>query len=144
MGQSENILLNRLLKKTKLSYDSELDEIITFYKTVLELERSKEPDITTVYPYSLHFKDNDNDVILIDLPCDLNFTKAFLANRRVTYHKDLYVGLPVTLKGAQGQVTMFSLTVNYDDLEGYDPDENLCQLGFPTSRWKVATLMNLN
>lgn len=64
MGQSENILLNRLLKKTKLSYDSELDEIITFYKTVLELERSKEPDITTVYPYSLHFKDNDNDVIL--------------------------------------------------------------------------------
>ncbi len=125
MGQSENILLNRLLKKTKLSYDSELDEIITFYKTVLELERSKEPDITTVYPYSLHFKDNDNDVILIDLPCDLNFTKAFLANRRVTYHKDLYVGLPVTLKGAQGQVTMFSLTVNYDDLEGYDPDENL-------------------
>ena len=84
MKQSENISLKRLLRKTKDFHSSELDKIIGFYKTVLELERSKEPDIATYYPYTLHFKDNDSGIILIDLPCNVNFTKAFLAKRALT------------------------------------------------------------
>ena len=125
MKQSENILLKRVLRKTRVSHFSELDKIIGFYKTILELERSKEPDITTYYPYALHFKDNDSDVILIDLPCNLNFTKAFLDNKDLTFPKDLYVGLPIVRKDKAGQTVIFSLTVDYDDLKGYDPYENL-------------------
>ncbi|MDE6560733.1 MAG: AAA family ATPase [Muribaculaceae bacterium] len=125
MKQSENILLKRVLRKTKVSQFSELDKIIGFYKTILELERSKEPDIATYYPYALHFKDNDSDVMLIDLPCNLNFTKAFLENRNLIFPKDLYVGLPVVRKDKSGQIVVFSLTVDYDDLKGYDPYENL-------------------
>lgn len=125
MKQSENILLKRVLRKTRVSHFSELDKIIGFYKTILELERSKEPDITTYYPYALHFKDNDGDVMLIDLPCNLNFTKAFLDNKDLTFPKDLYVGLPIVRKDKAGQTVIFSLTVDYDDLKGYDPYENL-------------------
>ena len=124
MKQSENISLKRLLRKTKDFHSSELDKIIGFYKTVLELERSKEPDIATYYPYTLHFKDNDSGIILIDLPCNVNFTKAFLDNRELTFPKDLYVGLPIIRKD-KPEVIAFSLTVDYDDLKGYDPYENL-------------------
>lgn len=125
MKQSENISLKRLLRNTKDFHSSELDKIIGFYKTVLELERSKEPDIDTYYPYTLHFKDNDGGIILIDLPCNVNFTKAFLDNRELTFPKDLYVGLPIIRKDKPGQVIAFSLTIDYDDLKGYDPYENL-------------------
>lgn len=125
MKQSDNISLKRLLSKTRVSHATELDKIIGFYKTILELERSKEPDIATYYPYALHFKDNDSDVLLIDLPCNVNFTKVFLDNKDLTFPKDLYVGLPVIRKDKTGQVVVFSLTVDYDDLKGYDPYENL-------------------
>lgn len=125
MKQSDNISLKRLLRKTRVSHASELDKIIGFYKTILELERSKEPDIATYYPYALHFKDNDSDVMLIDLPCNVNFTKAFLDNRDLTFPKDLYIGIPVIRKDKPGQVIVFSLTIDYDDLKGYDPYENL-------------------
>ena len=50
MKQSDNISLKRLLRKTKVSHFSELDNIIGFYKTILEFERGKEPDIATYYP----------------------------------------------------------------------------------------------
>lgn len=125
MKPSENISLKRLLRKTKDFHPSELDKIIGFYKTVLELERSKEPDIASYYPYTLHFKDNNGGIILIDLPCNVNFTKVFLDNRELTFPKDLYVGLPIIRKDKPGQVIAFSLTIDYDDLKGYDPYENL-------------------
>ena len=125
MKQSENILLKRVLTKTKVSQFSELDKIIGFYKTIVELERSKEPDIETCFPYALHFKENDRDVMLIDLPCNSNFTNKFLDNRTELYPKNLYVGLPVIRKDKVGQIIAFSLTVDYDDLKGYDPYENL-------------------
>lgn len=125
MKQSDNISLKRLLRKTRISHATELDKIIGFYKTILELERSKEPDIATYYSYALHFKDNDSDVMLIDLPCNVNFTKVFLDNRDLTFPKDLYIGIPVIRKDKPGQVIVFSLTIDYDDLKGYDPYENL-------------------
>lgn len=125
MKQSDNISLKRLLRKMRVSHASELDRIIEFYKTILELERSKEPEIATYYPYALHFKDNDSDVMLIDLPCNVNFTKVFLDNRDLTFPKDLYIGIPVIRKDKPGSVIVFSLTVDYDDLKGYDPYENL-------------------
>lgn len=125
MKQSDNRYLRRLLKNDMDSSDSELEKIVSFYKTILELERIKEPDITTFYPYTIHFKDNDSDVMLIDLPCNPDFTKAFNDNRNLTFPKDLYVGLPIILNNKIGQVIVFSLTIDYTDLKGYDPSEAL-------------------
>ncbi len=125
MKQSENLILKRLLRKTIGPYFSELDKIIGFYKTILELERSKEPDIAAYYPYALHFKDNDSDVMLIDMPCNVNFTKVFLDNKDQSFPKDLYVGIPVIRKDKPGQIIAFSVTVDYDDLKGFDPYDNL-------------------
>lgn len=125
MKQSDNLVLSRLLKKTKTTYISELDRIIGFYKTILELERSKEPDIATYYPYALHFKDDDGNVMLIDLPCNASFTKAFLDNRELTFPKDLYVGLPIVFKDKTEQIIAFSTTIDYSDLKDYDPYESL-------------------
>lgn len=121
----ENILLKRILKKYNTPHLSEMDRIVVFFKAILELERSKEPDISNYFPYEIHTKDNDNSIILIDLPCNTNFTKDFLDNRNLTFPKDLYVGLPITRKDKSGQVIAFSLIVDYDDLKGYDPYENL-------------------
>lgn len=121
----DNIHLKRILKKYNTSHLSEMDRIIAFYKTILELERSKEPDITNYYPYEIHTKDNNNGIILIDFPCNTNFTKAFLDNRDLTFPKDLYVGLPITRKDKTGQIIAFSLTIDYEDLKGFDPYENL-------------------
>lgn len=125
MKQSDNLVLSRLLKKTKITYLTELERIIGFFKTILELERSKEPDIATYYSYALHFKKDDSDVILIDLPCNVSFTKAFLDNRELTFPKDLYVGLPIVYKDKAGQIITFSTTIDYSDLKEYDPYENL-------------------
>lgn len=120
-----NVLLQRLLRKIDGSNCSEMERIISFYKTVLELERSKEPDITTFYPYALHFAENDRSVILIDLPCNENFTKVFLDNRNITYPKDLYVGLQIVKTNIATSIIAFSTTIDYEDLKGYDPYENL-------------------
>lgn len=125
MKQSDNLVLSRLLKKTRTTYISELDRIIGFYKTILELERSKEPDIASYYPYDLHFKDGDSDVMLIDMPCNVSFTKAFLDNRELTFPKDLYVGLPIVFKDKAESVIAFSTTIDYSDLKDYDPYESL-------------------
>lgn len=119
--------LDRLLQNVKISQTSELDNIIGFYKAILELERIKEPYITTYYPYQLHFKSDDNEVILIDLECDMNFTEKFLDNRKQTHPKDLYIGIPVIRKDdtAEQQINIFSLSVDYNDLNGYNPQEQL-------------------
>ncbi|MDD6622779.1 MAG: AAA domain-containing protein [Bacteroidales bacterium] len=125
MKQTENISLKRLLRKTNNPYHSELDKIISFYKTILELERCKEPDVSTYYPFTLHFKGNDSSILLLDLPCNANFTKAFIDNRELTFPKDLYIGLPIIFKDKPGQVIAFSLTIDYADLKGFDPYKNL-------------------
>ena len=125
MKEIDNILLKRLLKKPINPTTSEIDKIIGFYKTILELEGSKEPDISTYYSYEMHFKNDDRDVILIDLPCNQNFTKVFFDNIDQTFPKDLYVGLPLIRKDKTGDIIAFSMTIAYDDLKGYDPYENL-------------------
>ena len=120
-----SVLLQRLLNKIDSCNNSEMDRIISFYKTVLELERSKEPDIATYFPYSLHLNENDRSVILIDLPCNENFTKVFLDNRNITYPKDLYVGLQIVKTNIATSIIAFSTTIDYEDLKGYDPYEDL-------------------
>lgn len=125
MKQSENILLTRLLAKTAVSHNRKMDNILGFYKTVLELERIKEPDITTYYPYALHFKDDARDVALIDMPCNNSFLNAFLENRRQQFPKDLYIGLAIIRKDCLKQTVLFSLTIDNDDLKDFDPYEQL-------------------
>lgn len=122
MSQSE--ILNRLLRNTSVSHFPELDKIIFFYKTILELERSKEPDIIRYYPYDLHFEDNDGNIMLINLPCNSDFTREFLQNRIQTFPKDLYIGLPIIRQDKPRQIIAFSLTVDYEDLREYDPSQN--------------------
>ncbi len=125
MKQTNNIVLQKLLKKTIASSSSKLENRIGFYKTILELERSKEPDIATYYSYELHFKDNDSNIILIDMPCNIKFTEKFEENRKVKFPQDLYVGIAVSLKDKPEPIVAFSVTVNYEDLNGFDPYEYL-------------------
>lgn len=125
MRPSEIQQLNRAINKTQINSDDELSKIIRFYKTVLELERIKEPEIENYYPYEIHFKENDSNVILIDLPCNSDYTKVYFENKCQTFQKDLFVGLPVVCNGNPQPFIAFSLTVNHDALNGYAPYENL-------------------
>lgn len=125
MKEFESVILRRLLKKINVSHLSELDRNLWFYKTVLELERIKEPDILDLYSYLLHFKSNDRDVMLLDLPCNLTFTKAFLDNRNLTFPKDLYISLSIINRDRTNQMILLSQTIDYAALNGYDPYDNL-------------------
>lgn len=132
MNQSDNIILKRVLNRTKASSLTGVDKLIGFYRTILELERSKEPDIAMFYPYALHFKDDDSNVMLIDLPCNHSLLDAFEKNKDLTFPKDLFIGLPIVRNGKAGHIIAFSATIDYSDLKGFDPYESL--LPFRLSR----------
>lgn len=121
---NENIILNRILNKVNVTGYSELDKILEFYRTVIELERSKEPDIKNFYPYPIHFQENGKEnIILIDFPCNKVFYKNFKDNRTEKWPKDLYIGLTVTVKTTPYRLVC--TVINNDDLKYFDPDSEL-------------------
>lgn len=125
MNKSDNTALKYILKKIKTVYTSDLDKAIGFYKTILELERKKEPNIDAFYPYDLHFMNDDSAIILIDMPCNANFTKSFLENKALASPKDLFVGLPIIHTDKQVQIVTFGVTIDHDDLKEFDPYQQL-------------------
>ena len=54
------------------------ENILSFYRLVIELERSKEPDIEQYYDYAIHYK--NEKLIIVDFPCNKDFLLAFEKN----------------------------------------------------------------
>lgn len=123
-NKKDSVVLKRLLSRIDAKDLSELDKIILFYRTVIELERSKEPDIKNYYPYPINFLNNGKDnVLLIDLPCNKPFLREFSENQTVKYNKDLYVGLNV--KVGEKNYQLLNNVVDWKDLKGFLPESQL-------------------
>ena len=85
MSENKNNILKKILPiPIALSLT---DRIIQFYKTVIELEQRKEPEIKTFYPYSCD-EITPTDLLSIHLPQNEDFKKLFEENKQQPF---LYV-----------------------------------------------------
>ncbi|MCF0256414.1 MAG: AAA family ATPase [Bacteroides heparinolyticus] len=140
MAHTDNIILKRLLANTHVPI-SELDRVLAFYRTVLELEHRKEPKISTYYSYPLHFMDKDRSVMLIDLPCNAGCFKEFYKNKNQSSPRNLYIGLAINVPSKNKSFVVFGTTIEYKDLYGYNPNNELLPIGI--NRLSVDT-RNIN
>ena len=139
-------MIQRLLMNIDKSALSEKERLLQFYKSNVELEQMKEPDISKYYPYPVNLKEDDNSTILIDLPCNKEYLNLFEENRdrqRVIWPKNLYMGLCMTLRGEAYHVLCFH--VPFDQIKGIKIDEELlpCRITSLSVNPKVAAKLLL-
>jgi len=123
-SETSNIVLQRILKNVSVKGKTEVDKILTFYRTSVELERLKEPEIKDFYKYPINFIENGNDdTFLIDLPCNKDFLRMYCDNTKDKWPKDLYVGLSVQIENTIYR--LLSTVINYDDFKEFQPEDEL-------------------
>lgn len=110
------LMLEKILNKVdpvKLNLN---DKIIQFYKSVIELEQQKEPEINAFYQYPI--SDKSNNVISLDLQKNTDFFLEFNKNKDnaiTKWPKDLFVGLKATLN--EKSYLLMSYIIPYDDIK---------------------------
>lgn len=123
----DSIVLKRLLNRFDLnSCESELERKLAFYKIIIDYERCKEPDIQNYYEYPINYKEGNESLILIDIPCNDDFKKVFEENldrTRTKFPKDLYISLQVFVNNKSYK--LLNIVVVYDDFKGFNPEEEL-------------------
>lgn len=108
---------------------SVIDKILLFYKMVLELERSKEPQIQNVYEYEWGNK-NEN-TFLLDLSQNQQFVGFYEDNlnpAKTKWPANLYVGLRISLNDQKYR--LFNNIINISDLKDFDIQKNLLPISF--------------
>lgn len=139
-------MIQRLLMKIDKSALTEKERLLQFYKSNVELEQMKEPDISNYYAYPINLKEDDHSTILIDLPCNKDFLNLFEENRdrrRVIWPENLYMGLCMTLRGEAYHVLCFH--VPFDQVKAIDVEEELlpCRITSLSVNPKVAAKLLL-
>lgn len=123
--QNNKILQNRNLKKLLQSIDSTnynaTEKALYFYKLVIDLERSKEPDIIEYYDYPINYK-NDS-LMLVDLPCNHKFNAVFTDNLKVKFNKDLNISIIVVVEGKDYR--LLNMVIPFDEIKAIDIDKEL-------------------
>lgn len=120
----DNIALQRILNKVTPNTFDTTENILSFYKLVIELERSKEPDIDQYFDYAIHYK--NEKLIVVDFPCNKEFWAAFEKNRDVhltRWPKDLYVGLLIKTGGRAYR--LLNMVIAFDDIKTIKIEDEL-------------------
>lgn len=120
----DNITLQRILNRTTPNPFDITENILSFYRLVIELERSKEPDIEQYYDYAIHYK--NEKLIIVDFPCNKDFWLAFEKNRdaRLTrWPKDLYAGLLIKTGGRAFR--LLNMVIAFDDIKAIKIEDEL-------------------
>ena len=113
------LMLEKILSKIDANGLTQIDKIIQFYKTVIELEQCKEPEIKTFFQYPI--SEIKSDVISLDLQMNKDFYQEFKKNSDGTitrWPKDLFVGLKATL--GEKSYLLMSYIIPYDDIKDID------------------------
>jgi superfamily I DNA and/or RNA helicase len=113
------LMLENFLSKVNPTVLNPIDKIIQFYKTVIELEQQKEPEISALFQYPI--KDRKNDVISLDLQMNKDFYQEFKRNADAgitKWPKDLFVGLKATLN--EKSYLLLSYIIPYDEIRDID------------------------
>ena len=120
----DNIALQRILNKVTPNAFDTTENILSFYKLVIELERSKEPDIDQYFDYAIHYK--NEKLIVVDFPCNKEFWAAFERNRDVhltRWPKDVYVGLLIKTGGRAYR--LLNMVIAFDDIKTIKIEDEL-------------------
>jgi len=115
-------MIEKILNKINPSEMNSMDRIIQFYKTVVELERQKEPKIQNYFPYRI---DGTSNTISIDIQQNTDFKDEFIrnSNPQITrWPKDLFIGLNATLNDET--YTLLQYIIPFDDLRDFDIANN--------------------
>jgi RecA/RadA recombinase len=127
-------MIEKILSKVNPSNLSDMDKIIQFYKTVIELEQQKEPDIKAFFQYPI--RDQRSNILSLDLQENNDFFQEFERNnnRNITkWPKDLFVGLKATLNDKS--FLLLSYIIPYDDIK--DIDTNTQQIPCKLSDFSI-------
>ena len=115
-------MIEKILKKVNVQNLKPMDKLIQFYKTVIELEQQKEPEIREFFPYSYSISDNNkSNVLSLDLQKNKDFLKKFEDNNneKITrWPKDLFIGLKATLN--RKSYFLLNYIIPYEDIKDID------------------------
>jgi superfamily I DNA and/or RNA helicase len=121
----DEIILRNLFRNINVNSLSASEKVLTFYKLAIELERMKEPDINDYYEYPINYHRNEQ-IMLIDFPCNETFLEKFQRNRNpreTKFPSDLYVGLKIQT-GNVGY-RLLNYVIDYNDIKTIFIEEEL-------------------
>ncbi len=110
-------MIEKIIKRIDPTHLNETDKIIHFYKTIVELEQQKEPEINEFYQYPI------NDAFSIDLTQNNVFIQKFNDNKNpaiTKWPKDLFVGLRINLN--DNLYTLMNYIIPFSDVKDIDPN----------------------
>ncbi len=123
-------MIAKILNKVNPSDLNQMDKIIQFYKTVVELEQQKEPEIKEFYQYPI------TDAFSLDMSLNSDFSKKFNDNKNVNitkWPKDLFIGLRITLNDIM--YTLMNYIIPFSDIK--DIDTNTQQIPWKLSDFSI-------
>ncbi len=128
-------MIEKILKKINPLDLNSMDKIIQFYKTAIELEQQKEPDIKEFFQYPI--SDRNNQAFSLDLQKNNNFLEEFKKGKDkiiTKWPKDLFIGLMATLNDKS--YLLLNYIIPYDDVK--DLDVNTQQIPCKLSDFSIC------
>ena len=94
--------------------NSELEKLLLYYQTLINLERAKEPTITDEHSFHLDWK-TITDIVRINIEDSPDFHQKFQQNEQHQFPKNLFVGINI-LFNSQTLPLLYSVIPNRDIL----------------------------
>jgi superfamily I DNA and/or RNA helicase len=118
--------------------DSEYNRILNYYRTIINVERFKEPTASELQGFPANFKNEDLSKYTINISATKEFHQIFIENLEERFPKNLFVGLNINIDGQNYPVlhtivlasdikNMDNVIINLNDFELYP--KSLEQLG---------------
>ena len=131
--KSDTVGATKLAMIKKLSSgrkeDSEFNRVLNYYKTLINVEKFKEPSASQLHAFPFH-QDMPINEYPVNIASSEEFHQLFLTNMQERFPKNLFVGLDIVIDGQNVPILhtivlasdisdLNSLTVNFDEFEIY-------------------------
>ncbi len=135
----DKITLKNLFRGVDPDKMNAYEKVLTFYRLIIELERTKEPDIKDFFDYPLQYNESENR-FKVDIEDNSAFYKEYLDNLNAKITKfplDLYVGLQFKINGEPCRLV--SAIIDYNDFK-IEPKYNVKLSFFEVNLYAAAEL----
>ncbi len=130
-------LIRRLIEGKK--NDSNLSRVINYYKTLINVERFKEPTALSLHPFPLD-PNRDLSNYEIDISTSQKFYQTYLTNRHEKFPKNIFIGLNIVIDGKGYPLlhtiilvsdipSQNTITINFNSFELYNKSLESMGLG---------------
>lgn len=142
MPKNENYahILGKLLDKIDPNKLSNIDKIIEYYKTVVELEQLKEPAIDQYFYYK--YQQNEENTFAIDLESNTDFLLLFRENLEKQFPKDLIIS--IEMEANNEKYTILSYSYLFDDIKGINTETEKINIKLTDFELNYSVLSNFN